>query len=75
MVAHEHPGMHPPPAAAADLFQPFQENQAVVVGFKHRLPAIATGHQVIDRTRILESQRSWHGPSKDESWDIVKPFC
>ena len=58
--AHEHLGMHPPAATPASLFQPLQKNQAVIVGFKHHLPAIATGHDMIHRSRILEPQRSRH---------------
>jgi hypothetical protein len=49
-----------PAATSARLFQPLQKNQAVIVGFKHHLPAIATGHDMIHRSRILESQRPRH---------------
>lgn len=42
------------------LLQPLQKNQAVIVGFKHHLAAIATGHDMIHRSRILESQRPRH---------------
>jgi len=52
--------MHPPAATPASLFQPLQKNQAVIVGFKHHLPAIATGHDMIHRSRILEPQWPRH---------------
>jgi hypothetical protein len=52
--------MHPPAATPAGFFQPLEENQAVIVGLKHRLSAIATGHDMIHRPRILESQRPRH---------------
>ncbi len=60
MLAHEHPGMYPPAATPASLFPPLQKNQAVIVGFKHHLPAIATGHDMIHRSRSLASQRPRH---------------
>ncbi len=61
MIAHEHPRMRPPTAAAANLSQPTQEDQAVVVGFNYRFPAITTGHHMIDRARILKTSLPCHG--------------
>ena len=72
---HEHPDMHPPATTAVNLFQPLMENQAVVISFKHRLPAIATGHHMIDRTRILESQRPCHAPSLQVPAAASAAFC
>jgi len=63
MVAHEHPSMHPPASTPASLFQPLEKNQVVIVSFKHHFPAIATSHQLINRSRNLESQRPYHGCS------------
>ena len=49
-----------PAATPASLSQPLQKNQAVIVGFKHHLPAKATGHDMTHRSRIPESQRPRH---------------
>ena len=54
--------------------QPEQETLPVFIRLKNRLATIPAGHQVVNRTRILATQRSWHGPSKDESKDIVRPI-
>jgi len=67
MVAHEHPGMHPPAATPARLLQPFKKNQAVIIRLKDRLPAIATGHDMIHCSRILESQKPRHASFSSNS--------
>jgi hypothetical protein len=74
MVAHQDPGVHPPPVALADLSQPEQETLPVFIRLKNRLATIPAGQQVVNRTRILPTQRSWRGPSKDESKDILRPI-
>jgi len=43
VIAHEHPGMHPPTATAADISQSAQENQAVVISLKYDFAAVTTG--------------------------------
>ena len=59
-VAYERLGMHPPAASATSLCKPLQEDQAVIVGFKHHISAIARGHFMRHRFRILESQWTCH---------------
>ena len=60
MVSHEHPGMATPAVAPANLPEPEKESLAVVIALEDRLPAIAPRHHMIDRPRILVSQRPRH---------------
>jgi hypothetical protein len=48
--------------AAADLPEPFEEVEAVLVILEYRLSAVATGHYVVGSAGILEAERAGHAP-------------
>ena len=60
MIAHQHPGMHPPTKAPVRLFHQIRPREPVLVVIKNILPAIPPRHHMIDGTCRLVSQRSRH---------------
>ena len=55
MVAHQHPRVNPPSVAFTNLSQTVKKGLPVIVGHKHRITTVATGHDMIHRAGILES--------------------
>ena len=59
MIAHQRPRMHPLSMASADPLKPLQKRLVILFLDKSPLPAVTTRHDVINRSRILESW--WSG--------------
>jgi hypothetical protein len=55
MVAHQHPGMHPPAVAFAGFAQTSEKSEVVCVGFENPFAAVTACHDVVNRARILDS--------------------
>jgi hypothetical protein len=60
MILHEHPSMHPPAMTPTYLPQPEEKSLPILIVFKNYFPSITSGHHMINRSRILMSQRPWH---------------
>jgi hypothetical protein len=62
VVSHQHPGMNLPPTTPADFTQPAQKNISIIIFFENGFTPIATSHDVVASTWILEANRSGHAP-------------
>ena len=60
MIAHERPRMNLPPMAQTNLAEPVEKRLMVVLGDKHGISPVATGHHMVNRTRILKARLSGH---------------
>ena len=60
MIAHQHPRMHKPAMASADLLQPVQKRLVVLLPHKNPLPAVTTRHDVANSACILKPRWPSH---------------
>ncbi len=60
VIAHQTPGMDLPVGLFTGLPERFQEQLTILVGAEDRLAVVAAIHDVIDGTRILDSEFSGH---------------
>ena len=66
MIAHQHPGVKSPTRPSTYLRDRLQEKPAVIVIEKNRPPAIAPRHNVIECSRVFDSQTPRHSPNSTE---------
>ena len=64
MVGHQAPGLEVPAGLLTGLAQGLQEEFAVLIVLEDRLAPVAPIHDMVDRTRILNSQLSGHAQAK-----------
>jgi hypothetical protein len=72
MVVHQHPRVNPPTVRSSNFFQAEQKAFPVLVILKHHLPTITTGHQVVNRYRILVSNHTRHAQTRDRMITLDK---
>ena len=72
MIAHQTVGVAQPVEAVNHLMEGFEESEAIFVVQEDFLPRVAATCHMIERTRILDSQRSCHEDSLAQRLFICK---
>jgi hypothetical protein len=65
VIGHDREQLDVQGAANHGLTELSQEPMLVDVVADNFLPAVAAGHDTIDRLRVLKAQSSWHGPNRN----------
>ena len=61
MIGHQHEGVEDPPRTMNGFVQPVDESLPVRIIANDVLPAVAPGHDVVNRISILDSKAATHG--------------
>ena len=64
VIAHEKTSVNPPAGALAGLAEAGEENEVILPRLEDSLSPVATGHDVVNGTGILEPQRPCHDRSR-----------